>query len=846
MIFLAGKILALKAKGDPLIFIGGDLNRRSIAAAIQDFPDISQANFDPTRGLVCLDAIFTNATGTNANTWPPLETPEGIKSDHSCVVVSGHQPKEKTFHWAKKTTRRQTERAVQRFGEIINTIDWPVMLPPSLGPNEMVEKYETMMTGVVDDLSPITTTKLRSNEDPWITDGIRRLYRKKCRVYKREGKSRLWCTLRDLGLRLIEESKAEYVDRAAAGGTSSRAYYTAIKSLSSKHRPKDWSVLDLFPGKSPGEAGEETASYFTRITDLFRPLDPPEYPTPFPRKLVSLDEVRKKLKDAKKPDSSVDGDIPPRLMRKYHESLAVPVRLIFNAVFSTGTWPSRWKSETTVVIPKSQNPETLAGCRNISCTPFLSKVLESFLLDDLRGAIPPDPTQYGGIGGCSVNHLLVDMFEDVLGALESGKNAIVLGIDFEKAFNRLDHRECVRQLQLLGADRSSVALVHSFLEGRCMRVKIAGELSDPRPLSGGSPQGSILGCYLYCAVTQQLNCRLPTRPTTNNTSPQPPAQLVTSDSETTSGGFGILGTAAPGFDDSSSSNDSFHSALGSLPDGDRSGELVTEANIEQFKYVDDTTLVETTNNPPIRHIAGTSPTEELTSILISGSLQAIIDRAGDIGMVVNCGKTQMVCISPQNGYTTSSVVHTDEGPIRSTSSIKLLGFVMCQDGGLSGQVDLIKDKFRRRFWALIHLRRSGIVGFHLFRLYSVLVRPILESNAIIMHPMLGVGQEQELERMQKQALRLCFGNFNSYDAILEDLAIPSLKTRRTEACTKFVRKLLSTRSPFANKWLIRRPEVENDLRQRRPFIEGRARTERYRKSPLLYIQRIANDIMTAR
>ena len=38
-------------------------------------------------------------------------------------------------------------------------------------------------------------------------------------------------------------------------------------------------------------------------------------------------------------------------------------------------------------------------------------------------------------------------------------------------------------------------------------------LSDQVHLSGGSPQGSILGCYLYCSTTQHLNVGLP-RPRT--------------------------------------------------------------------------------------------------------------------------------------------------------------------------------------------------------------------------------------------------------------------------------------------------------------------------------------------
>ena len=38
-----------------------------------------------------------------------------------------------------------------------------------------------------------------------------------------------------------------------------------------------------------------------------------------------------------------------------------------------------------------------------------------------------------------------------------------------------------------------------------MRAKVGAEIGDGRRISAGSPQGSILGCFLYCATTQQLS-----------------------------------------------------------------------------------------------------------------------------------------------------------------------------------------------------------------------------------------------------------------------------------------------------------------------------------------------------
>ena len=93
---LAEEILRLKAKGDPIIMIGGDMNRKDIAGAFGDFPDIKRCNHAPTRGDACLDVLFSNSSTINESTWPPLETNGGIKSDHVCVLFNAKKLWSKT------------------------------------------------------------------------------------------------------------------------------------------------------------------------------------------------------------------------------------------------------------------------------------------------------------------------------------------------------------------------------------------------------------------------------------------------------------------------------------------------------------------------------------------------------------------------------------------------------------------------------------------------------------------------------------------------------------------------------------------------------------------------------
>ena len=351
------EILLLKSRSDPLIFIGGDLNHRSLDDSISDFNDIRQINFDPTRGQACLDIVLSNARPITSDVGPPLETLAGVRSDHNCVLFKARETKTRPFIWVKKLVRIHSERAMIQFGNELLSSDWQKICPSDGDPDDLVQAFQSHITDLTDRYFPVKVSRRRSNEDPWITEGIRKLSKQKKRVFKRDGKTRLWMRLRDDLERRLCHSKMQIVDKASDSG-STRAYYSAVKTLSSAEKPVEWSVGDLFPDKSPEEAGNLTADYFTKITDLFEPLRPSPS-TATPRADLTETEVLSFLKKAKKPSSSVQGDMLPRLMKVHYAKIVTPVTNIFNAVFRKQKWPKQWKEETTVVIPKCSAPTSL-------------------------------------------------------------------------------------------------------------------------------------------------------------------------------------------------------------------------------------------------------------------------------------------------------------------------------------------------------------------------------------------------------------------------------------------------------------------------------------------------------
>ena len=59
-----------------------------------------------------------------------------------------------------------------------------------------------------------------------------------------------------------------------------------------------------------------------------------------------------------------------------------------------------------------------------------------------------------------------------------------------------------------GASQISLRMAGTFLCGRNMKVKIGNEYSTTRSVPGGSPQGSILGTFLFCITTDRLESGL--------------------------------------------------------------------------------------------------------------------------------------------------------------------------------------------------------------------------------------------------------------------------------------------------------------------------------------------------
>ena len=170
-----------------------------------------------------------------------------------------------------------------------------------------------------------------------------------------------------------------------------------VKNFRSAEKPKSFDVRSLRPGVPDADVAKEVAEYFSRISREFKPLETCEIPSTYSRqvKMLSRDDILKKLKDAKKPRSMVRGDIFPALVTECADSIVAPLAAIYNSILTSFVWPIAWKREFVTVIPKKNIPESLADLRNISFKQLFRKVFEGVVLTCLQEEVSLKKNQYG-------------------------------------------------------------------------------------------------------------------------------------------------------------------------------------------------------------------------------------------------------------------------------------------------------------------------------------------------------------------------------------------------------------------------------------------------------------------
>ena len=142
-------------------------------------------------------------------------------------------------------------------------------------------------------------------------------------------------------------------------------------------------------------------------------------------------------------------------------------------------------------------------------------------------------------------------------------------------------------------------------------------------------------------------------------------------------------------------------------------------------------------------------------------------------------------------YQFSTRLAIDGKPIEVINSTKLLGTIITSDLKWDKNTNHIVKKANARMELIRKVASFGAKKEDLKNLYILFVRSQLEQSAVVWHSSLTEENIQNLERVQKSAIKIIMGEeYQSYRKSLNFLNLDTLEERRKMLCLKFAKSAL--------------------------------------------------------
>ena len=130
---------------------------------------------------------------------------------------------------------------------------------------------------------------------------------------------------------------------------------------------------------------------------------------------------------------------------------------------------------------------------------------------------------------------------------------------------------------------------------------------------------------------------------------------------------------------------------------------------------------------------------------------------------------------------------------------------------------------------------------HLKQIYKTFIRCNLEFSSNVWHSSLTEENRQDLERVQKAALKVILKkDYLNYEDALKLTNLPSLDERRQAIALRFAKNCLKNEN-FSKLFPLKNPRHGMKVRDPLKYQIKKANTERFKGSSVIYMQKLLNE-----
>jgi hypothetical protein len=193
-------------------------------------------------------------------------------------------------------------------------------------------------------------------------------------------------------------------------------------------------------------------------------------------------------------------------IKEFWGMLKVEVRILFDQFHGIECLPSGLLSYFLALIPKVNSPETLGDFRPISLLGCIYKLIAKVLTARLAKVVGSvvSSTQSAFIKGRQLVDGVLVLNEVVDFAKKTGKDCLLLKVDFQKAYDSVDWGFLMYMLHRFGFNDKWIRWIKFCVCSGKMSVLVNGSPTEEINIRRGLKQGDPLAPFLFLLVAEGL------------------------------------------------------------------------------------------------------------------------------------------------------------------------------------------------------------------------------------------------------------------------------------------------------------------------------------------------------